>query len=117
MACELKPTCNFLFNFFQCALLKDIIGIEVTVRIVKGIHLYRKDHTSEQVTCSPWNRWMKLFLSLQKKTEVYEEEKRDENSPFHSNPIQFIKKNTSTKRSRERSQRKNQTEKVRHGIF
>ena len=117
MACKLKHTCNFLFSFFQCALPNDTIDIEFTVRIVKGIHPYRKDNTSKQVTCSSCSRQMKPFLSLQKKIEAYEEEKRDQNSPFLPNPLQFKKKNISTKRSRERSYRRSKQRKLDMGHF
>ena len=57
-------------------------------------------------TCSPWSMWMKLFLSLQKKTEVYEGEKRDENSLFHPKPNPFTKRSPFSKRSRENKQKK-----------
>ena len=76
MACELKLSCNFLFGFFQCALPEDTMDIEVTGRTVKGIHTYRKDHTTESATCSPWSRWMKPFPSLRNKIEAFKEEKR-----------------------------------------
>ena len=103
MACDLKPTCDFIFGFLLCTLPMVTIDIELTVRTIQGIHMYRKDQISKQVTCSPSNRLMKPFLSLQKKIEAYEEEKKDKNSPFHPNPIQFTKTNLSAKRSRERS--------------
>ena len=98
--------CDFVFRFLWCTLPMDTIGIELTVRTVKGIHTFRKNHTTEAATCSPWSRWMKPFPSLQKRIEAYKEEKRNENSPFHPNPIQFTKKNTPNKRSRERSNRR-----------
>ena len=72
---------------------------------------------TESATCCPWIRWMKSLPSLQKKIEAYEEEKRDEKSPFHPNPIQFIKKNTSTKRSNERSSQRSKQRKVDIGHF
>ena len=87
MAWESKPTCDFLFGFFQCALLEGTIDIELTARMVKGIHSYRKDHTSEQVTCSPRSRQMKPFPSLRKKIGAFEEEKNNKNSPFYTNPF------------------------------
>ena len=104
MACELKPTCKLFFGFLWCSLPRDTIEIELTVRTVQWIHTFRKDHTVKMATCSPWSRWMKLFLSLQKKIEAYEE-KRDEISWFHSNPNPFTKRSPFSKRSRENKQK------------
>ena len=109
MACELKPTCNSLFKFFQCSLPEDTIDIEVTVRMVKGIHMYRKDHITMSATCSPWNSQMKPFSSLMKKTEAFEEERRDENSPFTPSPIKFTKKAAPSKSSGDRSHRRSKS--------
>ena len=89
MACDVKPACDFVFGFLRCTLPMDTIDVELTVRTVQGIHTFRKDHTSESATCSPWSRWMKPFSSLQKKIEAFEEKKRDKNSSFHPNLIQF----------------------------
>ena len=103
MACELKPSCNYLFRFFWCALPEDTMDIKVTVRMVNGIHTYRRDHTTESATCIPWSRQIKPFPSLRKKIEAFKEEKRDENSPFTPSPIKFTKKAVPSKRYRDRS--------------
>ena len=76
MACELKSSCDFLFGFLKCALPEDTIDVKLTVRTVKGIHTFGKDHTTEYATCSPWSRWMKPFPSFRKKIETFKEEKK-----------------------------------------
>ena len=92
MTCELRPAWDFLFSFFQSALLENTIDIAVTVRMIKGIHSYRKEHTSKQVICNPWSWQMKPFHLLRKKIEAFEGEKKDETSTFHSNSIKFTQK-------------------------
>ena len=82
MACDLKPSCDSLFGYFCCALPEDTIDIELTVRTVKGIHTFWKDHTTQSTTCSPCSRQMKPFPSLCRKIQALKEEKRDENNPF-----------------------------------
>ena len=103
MDCDLKPACDVLLGFLWCTLPTCTIDVELTIRTVQGIHMFQKDHTTKTATCSPWSRWMKPFSSLQKKIEAYKEEKKDENSPFCPNPIQFMKKSLPTKRPREKS--------------
>ena len=49
---------------------------------------------------------MKSFLSLQKKIEAYEEEKRDKKSLFYPNPNSFTKGSPFGKRFRENRQKK-----------
>ena len=49
---------------------------------------------------------MKLFLSLQKKIEAYEEEKWDEKDLFHPNPIPFTKKPLSQEIQREQAEKR-----------
>ena len=114
MACDLKPTCDFIFGFLKCTLPQDIIDVELTVRKVKEIHTFRKDHTTESAT---WSREMKPFPCLRKKVEAFGEEKKDENSPFHPNPIKFTMKDAPTKRSRERSHRRSKQRKLDMGHF
>ena len=79
MGFDLKLLCNFMFWYFQCTLPMDKINIEVTVRMVKGPHTFRKEHTSETTTCSPLSRQINPFPSLRKKIEAFEEEKQDKN--------------------------------------
>ena len=117
MACDLNPACNFIFGFLWCTLPLDTIDVEFIIRTIKGIHMLWKDQTTETATCSHWSRQIKPFPSLQKKMEVYEDERKDGNSPFCPNPIQFTKKNPSTRRSRERSSGRRKQRKLDMGHF
>ena len=117
MACNLKPTCDFIFGFLRSTLSVDTLDIQLMIRTVQGIHTFRKDHTTESATCSPWNKLIKPFPSLQKKVDAFKEEKKDGNIPFHPNPIKFTKKDTPTKRFMERSHRRSKKRKLDMGIL
>ena len=69
MACDLAPTCNFLFGYILCTLLDDTVDIDITVHVLKGIHTFRKDQTIQLSKHSPWGMEVKPFPSLRKKDE------------------------------------------------
>ena len=67
MACDLAPNCNFLFSYFSGTLLKDMIDIDITMHMLKGIHTFRKYQTMQVSKCSPWGMGDKLFPSLRRR--------------------------------------------------
>ena len=83
MACNLAPSCSFLYGVLSCYLPEDTIDIELTVRTLKGIHTYKKDHSTQMSSYSPWCSQVWPFPSLIKKVEVYLEERRNIKDPFH----------------------------------
>ena len=54
MACDLALQCHFLYGFFHFYLPEDTIDVEITVRTLRGIHNFRKDHVTQLSMCSPW---------------------------------------------------------------
>ena len=56
MAREISPICNFIFRSVWTGLPTDTVDVELTIRTVKGIYTYRKDHTAESMVFSPWSR-------------------------------------------------------------
>ena len=64
MAREISPVCGFTFRSICMSLLTDTVDVELTIRMVKGIYTYRKDHTAESTVFSPWSRIMIPFPSL-----------------------------------------------------
>ena len=74
MAREIIPICDFIFGSIQTELLTDMVYIELTIRTVKGIYMYRKDHTAESMVFSPWCRTVIPFPSLHRKIQVYQDE-------------------------------------------
>ena len=64
MAKDISPVCDFIFGSIQTGLPTDTVDTELTVRMVKGIYIYRKDHTAESMVFSPWSRTVIPFPSL-----------------------------------------------------
>ena len=108
MACNLELTCKFLFGYFLCTLPEDMIDIDITVHIMKGIHTFRKDQSMQISRCSLWGMGVKLLPSLRKKMKEYIKECLTIANPFNHrsypcrpNPLPFTKwpKATPVKRS------------------
>ena len=64
MAREISPICNFIFGSIWTGLPMDTVDVELTVRMVKGIYTYRKDHTAKSTMFLPWSRTIIPFPSL-----------------------------------------------------
>ena len=56
MACEISPICNFLFGSLRTTLLTDMVDVELTVWMAKGIYMYRKDQTMESMVFTPMDQ-------------------------------------------------------------
>ena len=106
MACDLKPTRDFIFGFLRCTLPKDAINVKLTVGQSKGSTHLERTILQHQPSAAPGAVRRKPFPSPKKKIEVFEEEKNEENSPFCPNLIKFTKKDARTKSSRERSHKR-----------
>ena len=61
MARKISPVCNFIFGSICTGLLTDTVDVELTIRTVKGIYMYRKDHMAKSTVFSPWSRTIILF--------------------------------------------------------
>ena len=53
MAREISPVCDFSFGSIWTGLLTDTVDVELTIRMVKGIYMYRKDHMAKSTVFSP----------------------------------------------------------------
>ena len=77
MDCILKSECNFLHGYFRCLLPIETVDIEVKVKMMRGIHTFRRDCTTQVISFNPWStrlcpcqsliRKMKTYLELQGK--------------------------------------------------
>ena len=76
MAREISPICDFMFRSIWTGLLTDTVDIELSIRMVKGIYTYRKDHTAKSTVYSPWSRTIIPFPSLHRKIQAYQDENR-----------------------------------------
>ena len=64
MACILRPKCNFLNRYFRCLLPLEMVNIEVKVKMIRGIHMFRRDRTTQVIKCNPWSRRLHPYPSL-----------------------------------------------------
>ena len=77
MACLLQPKCNFLQGFFRCKLPVEVVDGEVKITSMQGMHIFRRDQTTQLIMCTPWNtrpcshptiiKKMKTFLKVEGK--------------------------------------------------
>ena len=78
MACKISPICDFFFGSIRTNLLMDTVDVELTVWMVKGIYMYRKDHTMESMIFTPWSKKVTPFPSLRCKIQAYQDDQRNE---------------------------------------
>ena len=76
MAREISLVCNFIFGSVCANLPTDTVDIELTIRTVKGIYTYRKDHVAESMVFSPWSRSVIPFPLLRRKIKAFQDENR-----------------------------------------
>ena len=76
MVREISPICNFIFGSICTGLPMDMVDVELTIRMVKGIYTYSKDHTAKSMVFTPWNRTVIPFPSLCKKIQAFQDKNR-----------------------------------------
>ena len=74
MAREISPICDFIFGSQCTCLPMDTVDIELTIRMVKGIYTYCKDHTAESTVFSPWSKSVIPFPSLRCKIQAFQDD-------------------------------------------
>ena len=73
VACILKPECNFLHRYFRCLLTLETVDVEVKVKMMRGIHTFRRDRTTQVISCNPWSTRLCPYPSLIRKMRTYME--------------------------------------------
>ena len=76
MAREINLVCDFIFGSICTCLPTDMVDIELTIRMVKGIYTYHKDHTAESMIFSPWSKMVIPFPSLRQKIQAYKDDNK-----------------------------------------
>ena len=71
MAFILRPECNFLNRYFRCLLPLETVDIEVKVKAMIGIHMCRRDRTSQVIKYNPWSTRLCPYPSLIQKMKMY----------------------------------------------
>ena len=64
MACILRPECNFLHRYFRGQLPVETVDLEVKLKMMQGIHTFRRDRTSQVIRCNPWSTRLCPYPSL-----------------------------------------------------
>ena len=76
MARDISPVCDFIFGSIRTNLPMDTVDVDLTIRMVKGIYTYQKDHPAESMIFTPWSQSIIPFPSLQCKIEVFKDKRR-----------------------------------------
>ena len=71
MACLLQPECNFLHGFFRCKLPVEVVDVEVKVTSMQGMHIFRRDRTTQLIRCIPWTMKLCLHPTIVKKMKTF----------------------------------------------
>ena len=71
MTCILCPECNFLHGYFRCQLPMETVDVELKVKTMQGIHMFRRDRTSQVIKCNPWSTRLHPYPSLIWKMRTY----------------------------------------------
>ena len=85
MAREFSFVCNFIFGLIHKCLQTDTVDIELTIRTVKGIYTYCKDHTVESMIFSLWSKSVISFPSLRQKIQVFKDISRGQATVMWNN--------------------------------
>ena len=71
MACILKPECRFLYGYFRCLLLIETVNVEVKIKAMRGNHTFRRDWTTQVMSCNPWITRLCPYPSLIREIKMY----------------------------------------------
>ena len=71
MACLLQPECNFLHRFFRCKLPVEVVHMEVKVTSMQGMHIFKRDRTTQLIRCVPWTTKLCLHPNIIKKMRTF----------------------------------------------
>ena len=71
MACLLQPECNFLHGFFRCKLPVEVVDVEVKVTSMQGMHIFKRDRTTQLIRCVPWTTKLHLHPNIVKKIKTF----------------------------------------------
>ena len=64
MTREINPVCDFVFGLIRTSLPTDTVDVDLTIRTVKGIYMYRKDYTAVSTIFTLWGKKIIPFPSL-----------------------------------------------------
>ena len=91
MACIFMPQCNFVQIYFRCLLPEETIDMEVKVKTMKGIHTFRRDHTTQIISCKLWSPRLCPYKSLVRRMQTYLELKSQDASQLHPSANEAVR--------------------------
>ena len=65
------PEYNFEHEYFRYLLQEETIDVEVKVKTMKGIHTFRRDCTTQIISCKPWSPRLQPYPSLVRRMQTY----------------------------------------------
>ena len=71
MACLLQPECNFLHGFFRCKLPVEVVDVEVKITSMQGMHIFRRDRTTQLIRCIHWTMKVHQHPTIVKKMKTF----------------------------------------------
>ena len=71
MACLLQPECNFLHGFFRCKLPVEVVDVAVKVMSMQGMHIFKRDKTTQLIRCVPWTTKLHPHPNIVKKMKTF----------------------------------------------
>ena len=84
MAREISPVCDFIFGSLCTCLLINTVDIELTIRMVKGIYTYCKNHTVDSTVSSAWSKSVIPFPSLRCKIQAFQDDNSSQTMAWNS---------------------------------
>ena len=82
--------CDFIFRSIHTIIPTDMVDVELTIRTIKGIYTYRKDHVAKSMVFSPWSRIMIPFPLFCRKIQAFQDKSRQALVWDNNNAMPYI---------------------------
>ena len=76
--------CMLFHIWLHTYVFADRVDVELTIRMVKGIYTYHKDHTIESMVFLPWSKTVIPFPSLRQKMQAYKNDTKQETRTWNN---------------------------------
>ena len=70
MSFILKPEFNSLYGYFRFLLPIETMDVEVKIKMMRGIHTFRRHQTTQVISCNPWSTRLHPYPSLIRKMKT-----------------------------------------------
>ena len=58
-------------GFFRCKLPVEVVDVEVKITSMQGMHIFRRDRTTQLIKCTPWSARLCLHPTIFKKMKTF----------------------------------------------